>query len=182
MAHRNWRTFFNVWSRKLHRWATVATALPLLIVVCSGLFLMLKKNIEWVQPPTFQGAEGAHAVSMETILASAITDPNAGVTSWGDIDRLDVRPKDRVVKVQAKNGWEIQVCTVTGNVLGSAIRRSDLIESIHDGSWFGTVAKMGVFLPSAVLVLVLWLTGAWLWFMPYLAKWRKPEQRAKAAA
>lgn len=62
------------------------------------------------------------------------------------------------------------MCAVTGGLLSSAVRRSDLIEALHDGSWFGSVAKLGVFLPSAVLVLVLWATGVWLWWMPYLSR------------
>lgn len=173
------RRFLNVWSRRLHRWASVATAIPLLVVVCTGLLLQLKKEIAWVQPPTLRGAGGDPSIRFDQVLSAAASVPGVEVDSWQDIGRLDLRIKDGVVKVHAKSGWEIQVCSTTGSVLGYAMRRSDLIEALHDGSWFGSFAKLGIFLPSAVLVLVLWATGIWLWLMPYMA--RRPA-RARAAS
>jgi uncharacterized iron-regulated membrane protein len=177
---RSLRVSLNHWSRRVHRWATVATAVPLLLVVVSGILLQLKKDLAWVQPPTQQGAPGLtadepKAASLDAVLAAARGVSEAGVRTWDDIDRLDLRVKDRVVKVQARSGWEIQVCAVTGTLLQAAVRRSDLIEALHDGSWFGSVAKLGIFLPSAVLVLVLWMTGVWLWFMPYLSRAARAE-------
>jgi hypothetical protein len=32
-------------NRKIHRWAAIATALPVLIVIASGILLQLKKEI-----------------------------------------------------------------------------------------------------------------------------------------
>ncbi|HRJ49641.1 MAG TPA: PepSY domain-containing protein [Phycisphaerales bacterium] len=147
-----------------------AADLPLLLVVCTGILLLLKKEITWIQPPTLRGAGGEPAINLGDVLEVARTVSPAEVESWGDISRLDVRVKEGVIKVQARGGWEIQVCASTGALLGHAVRRSDLIEAIHDGSWFGNVAKMGIFLPSAVLVLALWVTGVWLWLRPYLAR------------
>lgn len=170
MAPSGSRRFINIWSRRIHRWASIATALPLLLVVCTGILLLLKKEITWIQPPTLRGAGGEPAINLGAVLQAARTFSPAEVESWGDISRLDVRVKEGVIKVQARSGWEIQVCASTGALLGHAVRRSDLIEAIHDGSWFGDVAKMGIFLPSAVLVLTLWVTGIWLWLMPYLTR------------
>ena len=45
-----------VWSRKLHRWGTVAIAVPFLVVLLSGLVLQWKKEVAWVQPPEQRGA------------------------------------------------------------------------------------------------------------------------------
>jgi uncharacterized iron-regulated membrane protein len=176
-AQRSLRVIINHWSRRLHRWATVATALPLLVVLLSGILLQLKKEMTWVQPPTLKGAAALEhrdlAVSLDKALAAALSVPQAAIQGWEDIDRLDIRPDRGLIKLQARNGWEIQVCLVSGDLLGSAIRRSDLIEALHDGSWFGSVAKLGIFLPSALLVLVLWITGVWLWFMPYVNRWAR---------
>ncbi len=176
-AQRSLRVIINHWSRRLHRWATVATALPLLVVLLSGILLQLKKEMTWVQPPTLRGAAPLEhrdpAVSLDKALAAALSVPQAAIQGWEDIDRLDIRPDRGLIKLQARNGWEIQVCLVSGDLLGSAIRRSDLIEALHDGSWFGSVAKLGIFLPSALLVLVLWITGVWLWFMPYVSRWAR---------
>lgn len=67
----------------------------------------------------------------------------------------------------------MQVDLGTGAVRQAAYRRSDLIESLHDGSWFGDPAKLYVFLPAAVGVLGLWGTGVYLWVLPNAIRWRR---------
>lgn len=164
-------------NRKVHRVGAILTAIPLLIVIVTGIILQLKKDWAWVQPPTLKGAEGTLAVSFEEILAAAKTSPEAGIESWKDVDRIDVRPKKGVAKVRAKNRWEVQIDTSNGELLGTAYRRSDLIESLHDGSFFSNAAKLGVFLPSALVLLALWITGIYLWFLPRLKRRQRDRQR-----
>ncbi|MEM7396798.1 MAG: PepSY domain-containing protein, partial [Verrucomicrobiota bacterium] len=72
--------------------------------------------------------------------------------------------------------WEIQVDHQTGEVLGYAYRRSDLIESIHDGSFFHDKVKLGIFLPSAVILLLLWITGIYLFIYPLPSKLRHAKR------
>ena len=50
-----------------------------------------------------------------------------------------------MVKVQCKNRYEVQIDTETAEILHVAFRRSDLIESIHDGSYFNDHFKLWVF-------------------------------------
>ena len=81
-----------------------------------------------------------------------------------------MRPDKGIVKVRAKNRWEIQIDLERGTVLKTAYRRSDIIEKIHDGSWFHDAAKLWIFLPVGIIVLILWLSGMYLFFVPILAK------------
>lgn len=155
-------------------------AIPLIIVIVSGLLLQVKKQFAWVQPPTVRGAQKIPAVTWTQILAQAQTVQPAGVTDWQDIERLDIRIVDGVTKVQCKNGWELQIDSASGKILSSAYRRSDLIESIHDGSFFSELAKLWIFLPSGIVLLMLWFTGIYLWYLP-IGKMRK-KKRAKSVA
>lgn len=141
--------------------------LPLLVVVCTGLLLLVKKDVAWVQPPQAEGSGLPPAVSFDGVLEAARSVPEAGVASWADIDRLDVRVGDGLIKVVTHERWEVQVCASTGAVLGAAYRRSDLIESLHDGSWFHAQAKYLVMLPSGLVLLGLWMTGVYLWVQPW---------------
>jgi uncharacterized iron-regulated membrane protein len=161
------------WNRKLHRWGSIAVALPLLVVICTGILLLLKKDSAWIQPPTQRGARGELVLSFDEILAAARSAPDAGIETWDDVDRLDVRPERGVVKVRGKNRWEVQVDATNGALLQTAYRRSDLIESIHDGSYFHDAAKLWVFLPSGALLLGLWGTGLYLWLLPHLVRRRR---------
>lgn len=154
----------------MHRWGAVILVLPLIIVITSGILLQFKKKSDWIQPPTKTGSRGELTVGFEKILEIARAFPEAGVKSWEDIDRLDVRPARGVVKVRCKNRIELQIDTKTGEVLQVAVRRSDIIESIHDGSFFHPGAKLWVFLPSAVILAGLWGTGIYLFIRPYLGR------------
>lgn len=165
-------------NRKLHRWGAVLTALPFLVVLISGLLLQLKKQLTWVQPPEQKIANATPALSLPQILEIAKQVPEAGIRGWDDIDRFDVRPGKGIVKVQGTNRWELQLHLETGEVLQSAYRRSDLIESFHDGSWFSDAAKLWVFLPSALIVTGLWGTGLYLFLLPYQARARRKARES----
>lgn len=160
-------------NRKIHHWGSIIIAVPLAIVLLTGVLLLVKKEFDWIQPPTIKGEQKGIGIGFDQILAAARTVPQAEIDTWSDVDRLDVRPGKGMLKVRAENRWEIQLDANTGAVLQVAYRRSDLIESIHDGSFFSEHAKLWLFLPSALAVIGLWITGTVLFFHPYLARARK---------
>jgi hypothetical protein len=165
---------FNVLNRKIHYWVSPFLAIPVLVILGSGLLLQFKKHWSWVQPVEQRGTGTSPAIDLEGILASVRKASDLGVTSWDDINRIDVRPGRGVAKVWLKSGYEAQVDLGTGRVLQTAYRRSDLIESIHDGSFFaGDWTKLGLFLPSGALLLLLWATGMWMFWVPFSVKLRK---------
>ncbi len=167
----------NWWSRKGHRWGAILTSIPMLLVITSGLVLQVKKQVAWVQPPTAKGqrANETPSQSWESILRVASAVPEAQIKDWSDIERLDIRPAKGIVKVLSQNHWEVQVDLDTGDVLSSTLRRSDVIESLHDGSFFSEAAKLWLFLPNGLVLLGLWLSGLWLWYLPV----SKRSQRAR---
>lgn len=171
---------FNLWTRKLHRWGAILVAIPLLLVIASGLLLQVKKQIPWVQPATMRGSSDSPAISFDEILAVAIATEACQVNSWKDIDRLDIQPQRSLVKVQCKNRWEIQLDLANGEILSSAYRRSDLIESLHDGTFFGDASKLAIFLPNGIVLLLLWFTGLYLWILPIWIRRRKAKKKALA--
>ncbi len=172
----NWR----VWNRKCHRWGAILIAIPFLLVIVTGILLQLKKELSWVQPPTQRGQGKTPTISLDKILEAASSRSEAEVKSWEDIERVDIQPSRGVAKVQARSRWEIQVDLKTGEVLQVAYRRSDIIESLHDGSWFHDRAKVWVFLPVAVIVLGLWFTGIYLFFLPYRVRWNRRKSNRES--
>lgn len=171
----------NWWTRKLHRWGALLTALPLLIVIVSGLLLQVKKQIPWVQPPTIKGAvKNAPSQSWDELLRVATSVEEAEVESWEDIDRIDVRPGKGIAKIQCANRWELQVDLDSGKLLSSTYRRSDFIESLHDGSFFSDGAKLWVFLPNGIVLFGLWVSGVWLWYIPFAARRKKKQRQASS--
>jgi len=84
-----------------------------------------------------------------------------------------------LVKVKAKNHWEVQIDTYTGDIIQVAYRRSDIIEDIHDGSWFHKNIKYWLFFPSGISLLVLWVTGFYMIVLPFAIKMRKKKKIIK---
>ena len=152
--------------------------LPITIIIFSGIVLQLKKVSPYVQPPTQSGAGTEPAIGFDRILEVVKTVPEAEIESWEDVDRLDVRPSKGVVKVRCKNRYEVQIDTETAQILHVAFRRSDLIESIHDGSYFNEHFKLWVFLPAGIVLAALLITGVHLFLLPHLAR-RKRVSRGR---
>ena len=161
------------WSRKAHRIGALVSALPLLVVIVTGLLLQLKKEWRWVQPPTQRGSEPRLALGWDELLAAVQRVEVAEVASYDDIVRIDAQPGRGLMKVQCESGYEVQLDGVDGAVLSVAYRRSDLIESLHDGSWFHPRVKLWVFLPVAGVLLALWVSGVHLWLVPHLVRRRR---------
>lgn len=169
---------FNVLNRKVHYWASAIVAIPLFIIICTGTVLQLKKHWSWVQPPEQKGSVKAPVINFDDIMVALKSEPSLNVTGWDDVDRLDVRPGKGIVKVRLKSFMEAQIDLGTGETKQIMMRRSDWIESIHDGSIFGDGVKLGLFFPTALTLVLLWLGGMWMWLFPFLNR-RKVRERKR---
>lgn len=166
--------------RKIHHWGAIVIAIPLLVMIGAGVLLQVKKQVEWVQPPTLKGEvrEGVPEASLQAMFEAAKEVSEAGIDKWEDLDRADFKPDKGVIKFVSKTRWEVQVDTSTAEVLSVTYRRSDLIETIHDGSFFaGDATKLWLFLPAGIALFVLWVTGIYMFFLPYFKKAKKRKKR-----
>lgn len=167
--------------RKIHHWGSFLIAVPLLIMIGTGILLMVKKEVEWIQPPSQKGVERSIVpmASMQDLFDAARTVESAGFTSWDQLERADLKPGKGIIKFVSASNWEVQIDTHTAQVLKVAQRRSDIIESIHDGSYFAKWMKLGLFLPAGIVLFILWLTGVYLFV---LTEYKKAKKRRKKAA
>ncbi|MFT4647264.1 MAG: putative iron-regulated membrane protein [Planctomycetota bacterium] len=161
------------WTRKLHRIGAIVIALPLIVIIVTGLLLDFKKQVDWIQPATQRGVVAEVKLPWTQILSAVQALPEAQVQAWDDISRIDARPSMGLVKVRCNSGWEVQLDGTTGAVLSSQQRRSDWLETLHDGSWFHSSVKWFVFLPAGLLLAALWATGLYLWWLPVQIRRRR---------
>ena len=135
---------------------------------------MLKKEVVWIQPETVRGEQaGVPPLSLEELFSVARTVPEAADWQWSELERVDFKPGKGVVKFVGTNNYEVQVDTHTGDILQVAYRRSDIIESLHDGSFFSDSTKLFIFLPAGIILFILWGTGIYLFFLPRMKKRQK---------
>ena len=171
----NWKKL----NRKIHYWGAIICAVPLLIVTVSGVFLLLKKDVDWIQPSSVKGQGSVPTLDYAKILPILRNVNEVEINDWSQISKIDIRPNKGMMKVQIKGNWEVQLDHQTGDILKVAYRRSDLIEAIHMGTFFHDYAKLGIFLPTAIVLFVLWITGFYLFFITELAKYRSRVKQKK---
>jgi uncharacterized iron-regulated membrane protein len=158
--------------RKIHHWGSLFIMLQMGLVIGAGLLLILKKELDWVQPPTAKGVAQTEVprMTMDELFGIAKGVDELQLNEWSELSRVDFKPDKGIVKFVAPNNWEAQIDTATGDVLQIAYRRSDIIESLHDGSFFADWVKLYVFFPTGVILLLLWATGIYLFFLPHVRR------------
>jgi len=168
--------------RVWHRYLGVSLALLLLISAVTGILLSLKKEVDFLQPPTQKGEvqslqEWKPLHELSTIASTHFYEKYPDQKN-NPIDRLDVRPSKGIVKVLFGEGnWEVQVDGHSGAVLSVAKRHSDWIESLHDGSIISDLFKLISMNFLGVGLIVLLSTGLWLWYGPRLIRIEKKKRR-----
>jgi len=173
-AQPSMNTFKVFWS--LHKWTGLACTVLIFLTCGTGLMLLLKKQVAWIQPPTRTGAPGevSQFLPLSEAFEIALRMDHPDFATVDDIDRVDVRPDARVYKLRSKHHHsEVQLCAVTGEVLSIATRRSDLIEELHDGSYFGAWLHDWGMVAYAVALAFLAFSGWWIWLAPKLRKRRR---------
>lgn len=150
-----------IWNRKIHRWIAIIIAFPMLFVILTGIFLQVRKPIDWIQPPTMKGSQKyAPTIALEQVLSGIKTVPEMQVNDWSDIKLLDLRPNKGIIKVRNHNELETQIDASTGEILQTAQRRNDFVVKMHDFSAWN--ARLWLGLPIRLAFLGIFLTGIYL--------------------
>ena len=168
---------FNRLNRTLHKWFSICITMPFLIILVTGI-LLLKKEISYIQPPSAKSSSKLPSISFDLILKQSRSVKEAGVVDWASIDRLDVRPNKGIIKVRTNTHWEIQLDASTAEILTFAYRRSDIIEQIHDGTYWQDNANLWLTLPVAILLLLISITGIILFILPYIKRCKRQNMSA----
>lgn len=167
----SFKLFWNI-----HKWTGLTLALVFACSAVTGFGLLIKKRVDWIMPPTMTGAAGAtdDLITVQEVLAAVFAQDHPDFQDLEDIDRIDFRPGQRVHKVHSEHHHaEMQIDAITGAVLSLGTRRSDFLENIHDGSFYGKWVHTW-FMPAVAASLLFMIgTGSWLWIEPKLRRRRR---------
>lgn len=159
-----WVLDVSKYSRHVHTWGGVLTALLVTVIGVSGIMLNHKRGLGLMPEVEGPGGGLVGALSLEALgdlARAALDDPDT------PIDRMDVRPDDGLIKVRFDDPdvTEVTVALHDGTILHVGPRRDVFMEKLHSGEILGD----GWILLSdaaAVALIVLLATGFWLWLMP----------------
>ena len=82
----------------------------------------------------------------------------------GSINSIIYKPKKGITQVRTSDGFEYHFDATSGKLLNSGAKRTSFFIRLHEGSYFGSVVRDFVFLPSAIIFLISLLTGIYLTF------------------
>jgi len=159
--------------RTWHRFIGTGLGFFVIIMSITGILLGWKKNVDLLQPPEQKGTSSdlTQWVTVESIVQSASHAVDSVVGRTIEVDKLDVRPSKGIIKVLFKEGyWEVQVDGTTGKSLSVMQRHTDWIEQLHDGSIINDFVKLTYSNIIGWGVLILTLSGFWLWYGPKMVK------------
>ena len=155
-----------------HLWVGVVFTVVLLIISVTGILLNHKRGLGLM--PEVENAPTAafnSSLSLGDLGARALAEVGETRPAEEAIDRMDVRPRDGLVKVRLRTpgSTEITLNLADGRVLHVGERGDVFLEKLHSGEIFGS---QGVLLSDAgaVALTVLLITGYWLWLRP---RWRR---------
>lgn len=154
------------WMFHSHLWLGVITTGIVLVIAVSGILLNHKRGLGLMPdvPHTATGAfEGALSMA-ELARRAALAAPAAG---GAGVDRMDVRPRDGLIKVRFRDAavTEVTLDINDGRVLHVGERNDVFIEKLHSGEIFGASwVLLSDF--AAVGLIILIITGYWLWLFP----------------
>ena len=140
-----------------------------MLIFTTGVLLQFKKQSNWIQPNVERTSTNKPTM-LSSYLEAAKSVPEAEIKSWDDISRIDIRPEKGIAKIRSKNHWEIQIDSKTAEIFSVNYRRSDIIEAVHDGSFFTDYVKFGWFLPTGILLIVVSISGIYMFLLPLMIR------------
>lgn len=165
--------------RKVHRTTGVFLFVFYFLIAITGFLLGIKKHSGGIILPKTQSGSSTKLVdfiSLDSLQNNAQKEIKLFLkeSKPSQIDRIDIRPEKGIVKFTFKsNFYEVQLDGATGSLLQIDLRRSDVIEKIHDGSivdyYFGFESGFFKLIYTTIMSLALVLftiTGFWLWYGP----------------
>jgi uncharacterized iron-regulated membrane protein len=165
------------WYRKLHRQIASLLFAFFLLISITGLLLAWKKNTGgYLLATTYEGTSPvlSNWLPLDSLQKIAVAALHAQVSPElsSAIDRIDIRPDKGMAKIVFRDHyWALQLDGATGKVLHLERRRADFIEHLHDGSLLDRItgSKSLKLIYSSVMalgLLLLTITGFWLWYNP----------------
>ncbi len=139
--------------RALHRKLSLYTFIPLGIILVSGIVLQLRNQFEWIQPSLIETKADQSPLLAPQALIQKLN------LNEKEIEQIIYKPSKNNASVRLKSGEEIQLNAQTGDVLKRAIRRTNLLIDIHQGSILGPVGQYGIYLLTGLGMIILYLTG-----------------------
>lgn len=181
--------------RKIHRLTGLTLVIFILIISSTGILLGWKKHSSGLilakshigtstDLKNWLSLDSLHTNACKILFDSVSPDLST------ELHRIDIRKESGMAKFVFKHHFTgIQLDGSTGKLLHIEVRRSDVIEEIHDGSILDRYLNTGnqqikLFYTSmmGLSLLLFSITGFWLWYGTKRMRRYSPGRRAERSA
>ena len=149
-----------------HMWLGVIISGLLLVICITGILLNHKRGLGLMPDVEHApSAEFTEALPMaELVRLAGVAAPSAAEAG---VDRLDVRPRNGIMKVRFRDDvvTEVTVDIHNGSILNVGLRNDVFLEKLHSGEIFGDNWILLSDFAAVVLTLLI-ISGYWLWLFP----------------
>ncbi len=167
-----------------HLWLGVIFTAALLVISATGILLNHKRGLGLMPDvPHEPTAPFVRALSLDSLTSVALVAVGRTPGTLGDVDRMDVRPRNGYVKVRMRDArsTEVTVDIATGRVLHVGARGDVYLEKLHSGEAFGD--RWVLLSDAAAIALVITIvSGYWLWLFPKVRRARDTITNAETTA
>lgn len=169
--------------RAIHKWVAPFSLMLMLVIGITGVLLTWKKNSGgWLMAENVRGSgtDMRKWLAMDSLdkLATAYLRDSIDPTLSTVKDRIEIRPEKGMVKFTFEEHYHaLQIDATNGDLLKKEIRRADWVERLHDGSlfdrmigWKSNAGKLLFATLAGICLLILTVTGGFLWWNPVRTK------------
>jgi uncharacterized iron-regulated membrane protein len=166
--------------RSAHKIAGLVGSLFLVLIAMTGFVLALKAKSESIRPSTRRGTEvssPAEIVHPSVAYEAAFAVGLPELRSPDDVDRFELHAGRNVYKVLSNDGYhEVQVDAGTGKVLAVGRRNDQMMEDIHDMSFFHPALRETLLPVVGAILFLLGVSGVVMYFVPVVRRARHRRQ------
>ena len=156
-----------------HLWLGVVFTVVLTAISITGILLNHKRGLglmpDVAHAPTDAFTRSLPLSHLAAVALAAVPPHDSLDVTF--VDRMDVRPRDGLVKVRMRDAssTEVTIDLTTGKILHIGPRGDVFLEKLHSGEIFGSRGVLLSDVGGIALVITL-VTGVWLWLVPKLRR------------
>ena len=153
----------------IHLWVGVILTIALMAISITGILLNHKRGLglmpEVEHAPTAPFASALSLSQLADTAMRALPHTAGAPDATQQVDRMDVRPRDGIIKVRMRDSasTEVTLDINTGKVLHVGRRGDVFLEKLHSGEILGSVLLSDL---AAIGLMLTLITGYWLWLHP----------------
>ena len=153
--------------KKWHRVIAMIFAVPMIITIVTGIFLIYRKELSFMQPQMQGESLSIREFSNYDEIESKLKELN--ITDV--VSHYRLYPSKGIISVRTNDYRDFHFQASDMSLIGEYERNDSFFIKLHEGSYWGNFSRVLIFGPMVIGLFVLWVTGVFLGFRHYKKRW-----------